>query len=238
LACTRNEREASLGKALVKNVEWTIGDPLQFLSKLKDAVDVVASVLPFGARLAHPVTLTTTAGTEIELNDDLGNLILAAAAQKLKPDGIGLFVIPPSFFFSPRSVFRSFDELGIGIQGALAFPSGTFAPYTNIQSYLVVVRKQPSTRMFVAQLSTDAKTNLQIVANFKNGQEGGRLELGRFVESASFKGLDSIRVTEKFQRCRWRRRVCCRCRWRARSCRTRTSATACPSAACWPRKTR
>jgi hypothetical protein len=141
----------------------------------------------------------TAAGTEIELRDDLGNMILAAATQRLKPDGIGLFVVPPSFFFSPRSVFQRFDELGIGIQGALAFPSGTFAPYTNVQSYLVIVCKQPSTRMFVAQLSTDAKTNLQIVANFKNGREGGRLELGRFVEPASFKGLDSIRVTEKFQ---------------------------------------
>ena len=53
--------------------------------------------------------------------------------------------------------------------------------------------------MFVAQLSSDANTNLQIISNFKQATEGGALELGRFVDPLSFTGLDSIRTAERFQ---------------------------------------
>ena len=37
--------------------------------------------------------------------------------------------------------------------------------------------------MFVAQLSGDEKTNLQILDNLREDREGGTLELGRYVDS-------------------------------------------------------
>jgi hypothetical protein len=120
--------------------------------------------------------------------------------MRLSVHGIGLFVIPPSFFFSQRSILRQFTNLGLSIEAALALPAGSFAPYTNIPTYLVVIRKRILLdRMFVAQLSTDSNTNLQIVSNLKEGKEGGTLELGRFVDPQSFISLDSIRTAEQFQ---------------------------------------
>jgi hypothetical protein len=52
--------------------------------------------------------------------------------------------------------------------------------------------------MFVAQLSDDTKANLQITSNLVEGREGGTLELGRFVEFDSFRGLNCIRTAERF----------------------------------------
>lgn len=199
LGFTQNEAEAALGKILVTAADWRVGEPLELLQLLNTDLDVVASVLPFGRKSSKSVVLLGLDGKSIELKDDLGSLILVTSASRLSPDGIGLFVVAPSLFFSQRSVLREFGQLGFGIEAALALPSGAFAPYTNIPTYLVVVRKRPSDRMFVAQLSTDSNTNLQIVSNLKEGNEGGTLDLGRFVDPLSFTGLDSLRTAERFQ---------------------------------------
>ena len=198
LAFTRNEAEAALGRILVTSAEWQVGEPLELLNSLNTDLDVIVSVPPFGAKSNRSLVLTRLDGTSIDLQDDLGNLILTASAARLSLRGIGLFVVPASFFFSQRSVFREFSWLGLGVEAALALPSGAFAPDANISTYLVVVTKRPLARMFVAQLSSDENTNLQIIANFIEGRDGGTLELGRFVDPLSFTGLYSIRTAERF----------------------------------------
>lgn len=196
LVCTHNADVASVGKNMLSATEWHLDDPLEWLDTLDCDLDVVASVLPFGAKSNRSVTLPTAAGKLIELRDELGNLIMAKAAVLLSEEGIGLFVVTPSFFFSQRSVLQQFNSLGLGIEATLELPPSTFTPYTNIKTCLVIVRKSPVSRMFVGQLSSNLKTNSQIMANFKGGKEGGKLELGRFVDPFSFKGLDYIRIAE------------------------------------------
>ena len=199
LAFTQNEAEAALGRVLVPSADWQVGEPIELLKSLNTDLDVIVSVLPFGAKSNHPLTLLAPDGQSIDLQDDLGNLILAASTARLGPGGIGLFVVPASFFFSQSSVTREFAGLGFGVEAALALPPGAFAPYANISTYLAVVRKQPFARMFVAQFSSDANTNLQIISNLTEGKEGGTLELGRFVDPIAFTGLDSIRTAERFR---------------------------------------
>ena len=58
--------------------------------------------------------------------------------------------------------------------------------------------------MFVAQLSTDANTNLQIIENFQQGQEGASLELGRFVDISTFTGIDALRTSERLEQAKRR----------------------------------
>lgn len=198
LAHTQNQSEFELGKILVPQVSWQLGDPLNLVSALDKQIDVVASILPMGLRSSHPLSVSDSSGDSVELRDDLGNLLLVAASLKLTDHGIGLFVVTPSFFFSQRSVLRQFGVLGLGIEGALALPSGTFAPLTNIPAYLILVRRKSITKMFVAQLSADTNTNNQIVDNFKHDREGGTLELGRFVDAQSFTSLEAIRTAERF----------------------------------------
>ncbi|HMS07868.1 MAG TPA: hypothetical protein PKE66_00110 [Pyrinomonadaceae bacterium] len=196
VAITHNQAEHELGKVLVPTVDWHLGQPIDLIDTLPDSLDVVASILPFGARTHHPLKVTLLSGESMELTDDLGNLIMVAATMRLSSMGVGLFVVTPSFFAKKKSVFSRFTDLGLGMEAALALPYGTFAPYTNIPTYLVVVRRRPSKQVFVAQLSADTNTNLQIIANFREGTDGSSVELGRFVENESFRGIDYLRASE------------------------------------------
>ena len=198
LAFTQIQAEHELGKVLVPEVSWQLGEPMRLLKTVTREFDVVASILPMGGKSSSPLEVTTTSGETIELRDDPGNLVLVAASLHLSSSGVGLFVVTPSFFFSQRSVFRQFGVLGLAVQAALALPSGTFAPYANISAFLLVIGRKPAARMFVAQLSGDEKTNLQILDNLRQGREGGTLELGRFVDPLSFTSIETIRTAERF----------------------------------------
>ena len=197
-AFTQIPAEYELGRTLVPEVKWKLGEPLGLLDEISTEFDVIASILPFGLRSSKPLIAITKPGHDLELRDDLGNLILVSASLHLSPSGMGLFVVTSSFFSSQRSVFRQFSELGLGVQAALGLPSGTFAPYTNIPGLLLVVGRTPTDRMFVARLSGDAKTNLQILDNVEHAQEGGSLELGRFVDPLTFTSLEAIRTADRF----------------------------------------
>jgi hypothetical protein len=197
VAFTQNHAEYAIGNVLVSEAKWQFGEPLHLLDSAAEKFDLVASILPMGLRSMKPLSVSGATGETVELRDDLGNLVMVSASLHLISDGVGLFVVTPSFFFSERSVFRQFGVLGLGVQAALALPSGTFAPYTNIPAYLLVVRRKPAARMFVAQLSGDEKTNLQILDNLRQDREGGTLELGRFVAPLSFTSLERIRTTER-----------------------------------------
>jgi hypothetical protein len=199
IAFNLNTSEGALARALFPQAEWKIGQPLRLLETLVEPIDIAVSCLPFGARTNEALTLADVAGNSIELKDDLGNLILAAATARLSEMGIGLFVVPPSFFFAGRSVLNRFAELGFNVNAALSLPSGSFAPYTAISTYLLVVTRSAPKPMFVAQLSSDPNTNSQILANFGNGVEGGAVELGRYVEAVNFRGIDLLRAGDYFE---------------------------------------
>ncbi len=199
IAFNLNASEGELGKALFPQAEWSIGQPLNLLSELKDSINVFVSCLPFGARTNESLELTDTSGNSVEIKDDLGNLILAASTHRLSENGVGIFVVPTSFFFAERSVLKRFGELGFNVDAALALPPGSFAPYAAISTYLLVVTKSSAKPMFVAQLSSDLNTNSQILANFSNGVEGGAVELGRYVDALEFRSIDSLRAGDYFE---------------------------------------
>ena len=196
IAITQNTEEYTLGKVLVPQAEWLLGDPLTVIEKEAKEFDVVASILPMGLRAQHPLKVIPASGEPFELSDDYGNLLMVASAMRLSPSGVGLFVVTTSFFSKQQSVFHRFNELGLGIDAALAIPSGTFAPYTNVPAYLIVIRRKASKQIFVAQMSADIKMNLQIIENLRQRTEGGSLELGQFVGSASFRSIDHLRNAE------------------------------------------
>ena len=200
VAITEDAEQAALGRRLVPHAEWLIGDPLQLLREVSGAFDIVASVLPFGAKRRHDSpAFQTPNGERVALPADLGQAILAVSASRLSTDGIGIFITPPSLFTSKDSVRPALSRLGLTIDAALLLPSGAFAPMTNISTYVVVIRRHPSRRMFVAQLTGDDNTNAEIVGNFKNAREGGSLGLGRLVDPLTFSGLEAIRFAEKFK---------------------------------------
>ncbi len=201
-AFTTNRIEAYIGEVLLKKqkVNWQIGDPIQLAQEIEHEFDIACCIPPIGVRSNNPLNLSSKAGEKISLKDDLGNLIITSICQKLKPDGIGIFIVPPSFFFAQRSVYNYFEKLGLSVKVALFLPRGTFAPYTGIETYLVVIKKQITNKLFVAQLNYDVKTNEEIIANYKNNNIGKFVELGRFVEASTFKGINYILREERIKK--------------------------------------
>jgi hypothetical protein len=198
LAFTQRAEDAEVGKYFLPSAEWQTGDPFDLLGTLRSDVDIFATVLPFSVKTRRAASVRSPAGDVVQLSSDLGQAILVAAALRLSANGVGLFVTTPSFFFSKESIRSRLNELGLSIHAAFLLPPGAFAPVTSIPTYLLVVRRSAAERMFVAQLSTDATTNREIVTNFKNTREGGSLELGRFVNSLAFTGLQAIKTAERF----------------------------------------
>jgi hypothetical protein len=199
IACTRNTRNVALARVLAPQLDWHSGDPLAFLETLIDPLDVIASVLPFGLRASQAVELRSESGELVRCAGELGPIVLAAASMRLSPEGLGIFVVPPSFFSAPQSILRDLPRLGLGVAAALALPAGSFAPFASICAYLVVVRKRALAEMFVAQFSPDIHINWQIVANLREGKVDGALELGRFVVPEKFRGLEPLRLAEQLR---------------------------------------
>lgn len=192
LAITRSQHTERIGKLLVADVQWVLGDPLKVLESWTANFDLVIGILPWGSKSPYPVTMKSSNGNPVILRSDLSEQILAISSSTLSFDGLGLYVVAPSFFISEKSVFRRLDELGLRVSAAFALPAGLFTPLTNITTYLVVVSKGPQTPMFVAQLSGDGKSNDKAISNFLNGDDEGTLELGRFIDPTSFWGIDRL----------------------------------------------
>ena len=200
-AFTYYESDAVLGKTLVGNANWYWGEPIEYLSAFDGDLDLAASLLPMWEKAEQPLTVKDLSGNDIILRGGaLGEQILVAAAMQLGEEGSGIFVVKRHFFSSGRSVFNQFSALGLGLDAALALPLGAFTgSYVSPPSYLVIVRKHPVAKMFVAQLSKDWRANRQVLSNLARGKEGASLELGRFVDPLKFRGLDVLRAQERFE---------------------------------------
>jgi hypothetical protein len=186
-----------LGKALFPEVSWMQGSPFKELEKLDVQPDAVLSILSFKGRNKARLELQGVSGQTVKLKGSVGELMLAAAVARMAEDGTGLFIVTASFLLSDQSALTYFDQLGWGLEAALALPARAFYPQTNAQTYLVVIRKRPVDSLFAAQLTNDQGTNEQILANLANASQGGTIELGRFVPAKGFKGLDALRNQEK-----------------------------------------
>jgi hypothetical protein len=204
LAITKNSSAATMGKEFAKDVNWHLGNPLDYLSKTDITFDIIASILPFGVKyylvgssLKKYVKNTSKSGEIIELKGDLEDIILAYASLRLNEGGIGIYITTPRFLNS--SVFKQLETLGLGMEAAIQLPPGTFAPVTNISTNLVIIRKHQVLSTFIAEFSIDSTTNAEIISNFKNGQEGKILELGKFEDSKSFKGIKVIKHQERIK---------------------------------------
>jgi hypothetical protein len=197
IACCANSVAMAIGKALCPELDVRASDPLTTMDSFPNQIDVVASVLPFGVRSPRSVELTGPTGEKVANWHDWGQLLLAAASQRLTADGIGIFVVTPSFFFSGKSILPNLARLGLGVEAALALPARSFAPNTNISAFLIVVRRNQFDRMFVAQLSQDSRTNRQVIANLRDRVTDGDVDMGRLVVTSEFRGLESMRFEEQ-----------------------------------------
>lgn len=196
IAFMQGREICEVGRSNLPAAQWIEGNPLAALREMDLKLDVVVTVPPFNAR---PVSSDLS---EIDsrlpmLTSDLGSMILVHSALRLNDNGLGLYVVPPSFFFAKGAIRHEFDSLGLGLEAAFALPYGTFAPHTTIETYLIAVRRRPCHRIFVAEVASDTESPRLPVANFKAHSDAESLALGRYTDASAFIDFNSLRIEER-----------------------------------------
>lgn len=199
-AVSKNTNDTEVGKVFLPEVIWENSDPLKADSLCQSEFDAIVSILPFGIRAREPLILNGK-NEEIEIAGDLDSQILSAYSQRLKNDGVGVFVVTPGFFFR-KSAFSVMHELDLYVDAVFELPAGTFAPSTNITTNLIVVKKGTSEKLFTGKLSSNNKLNKQVIFNYLNNKESNNVDFGYLVDIKSFSGIDALRASIEFERLR------------------------------------
>jgi hypothetical protein len=173
------------------NVEQIqLGISLTSSESLVSNFDFICSFPPFEKKVVHQ--------NEIVHSSDFTTNCLIDSFSKLNDNGVIVLLMSPRIAFhkATKALLRQHD---ITINGLFFCERGTFAPVTNMSSYLVVASKKRSNRCFVAKLTADERTNEVIFKNFKNAQIGKAVELGRLVDFDSFDSFHSLFSLEKLE---------------------------------------
>lgn len=165
--------------------EIHLGDDSKQLDSVKTKFDFITSFPPFGMR-----------NTPIEINglktsNDFASTLLIQSSMLLDENGKAIFLISPSFLFDDRNK-EVINKLGLFVDAVFAIPNGAFLPHTNIASNLIVVTKQPKQKTFIAEISSDEKSNKTILDNYKYRRTGKAIQLGVLVDFKEFKSLQAL----------------------------------------------
>jgi hypothetical protein len=194
LGLNTNKTEHQIAKYFSKEckIDWEVGEPMNLLDSLQNQqFDAIVGCFPFN-----------TQTTEIHLNtkkeiftvhDSIGNLVLLKALNLLSRDGSGLFVVSNSFFLGHGSntVFNNLHRFGLFIDSEISIPSGSFA-YTSIGGVLILVRREKTDRLFVAEIPNDLAGIKTVTSNIKNRREGNKPQLGMLIDYVGYRSYHSL----------------------------------------------
>ena len=109
---------------------------------LTDGFDVVLANPPWGAKVDLKGSMHYTIDTK-----DSTSLFLQHALSQLRPGGRLVMVVPPSFLFrgGRELELRKWLAEEHSIEKILSIPHGAFAPFTGIETAIVVIRRGSST---------------------------------------------------------------------------------------------
>ncbi|MBA7515106.1 hypothetical protein ES705_07144 [subsurface metagenome] len=167
-----------------------LGDGLKLLNANKSKFDFVSCFPPFGLRTKHI--------SEKASSNDYATDLLIECSSQIYENGILVFLVSPRFVFNEKTK-ALLVENEISINGLFHLPEGTFAPNTNISSYLVVASKEKSEKCFVAELTSNESTNQVIFNNYKKKQKGKSIQLGRLVNYNTFTSFRALVYSEKIE---------------------------------------
>lgn len=154
-----------------------------------DRFDAVVSCPPFGA----PARQFTLRG--VSFNDTRGHETLVRAADQLAHDGLGAFVVAPSFLWvgGPNRVLNRLGAVGLTVSAIFDVPAGVFQPHTAIPTMVVVIERGAGDgTVFVGSIQGDEKHVDLLLANFWRRKPGPRPESGAVVPLEGYRGFRSL----------------------------------------------
>ncbi len=118
-------------------------DRLAYFDDQSRSFDVVLGVPPWGWQ--PRVTALALPNGPVKISDDPANVLLVLACTRLRPGGVGLFVVAPGFLMrpGPDTAFPVLQHLGIGLEALVRLPRGAFRPDTGSGRFLVALTHAP-----------------------------------------------------------------------------------------------
>lgn len=181
------------------NIQCT--DPLLALAQSPDRYDAVVGNTPFGMRGREPLVVQVGAEKR-RVRDDYGNLLILQSCLRLSENGLGVFIVPNSFFFASGGkgkARRVLEELGFRVTAAIVLPAGTFHPLTSLTTHIVVLKRSSDAKLFTAKYVPDSKHQRELLNNLAARSEGKSPSLGRLVPEDTFRGFSAVEFAEGVQ---------------------------------------
>ena len=200
-AYTRNAKEHEVFQLLVEasKINMMLADPLKSLQSTDAKYDAVIGCPPFGMRSETPLSVHLD-GQSLKVNDDYGSLLVLQACRHLTEKGVGIFVIPNSFFFSSGQKVKARHALelfGIRVVAAIELPAGTFRPGTVISTHIIVLERSSHADIFTGRFTDDARQQADLLKNMRERKTGKAAQLGRLVPAQLFRGFRTVELKEQ-----------------------------------------
>lgn len=172
-----------------------VGKTIEELESITDSFDFIVSCLPFGCKRQEMNFFGIN--SEFSVRDSEEFLILAKACSKLSNEGTALFVVTQNFFSS--EVRKKLPLLNVNLDAAFYLPPGVFSPYTHIPSYIICLKKQTKSELFVAEIANINQIQ-QVFDNWTKRKAGKTISLGRLLPEAEFESFPALLHEEEILR--------------------------------------
>ena len=198
-----NKMECEVFRLLegAETVHLQCTDPLQALQESEATYDAAIGIPPFGMRSDRPVNVTV--GNErVTVSDQYGFLLVLTTCLRLKEQGVGVFILPTSFFFASGRKGKArnvLEQLGIRVTSAIELPIDTFGSRASISSHIVTLQRTTDTTVFAGRFSIDPQQQKELLSNLTQRTQGKLSQNGRLVEGATFRGFSPIELAERIE---------------------------------------
>jgi hypothetical protein len=161
-----DDRSVGLAELLAPpgRITWRAEDARAVVATIEAGIDVVLGCPPW--RWQPRRIQTETADGPLVLTDDPANVALLEACSKLRPDGIGLFIVGPGFIMRPGrgTAFPNLSRFGLSLQFLLELPRGIFVPDSGSGRLLIGIGRAPCPAPLVDSLTTDPQRTAALLA--------------------------------------------------------------------------
>jgi len=128
-------------------------------------------------------------------------LYILRSSAVISPTGSGLFMVEPNAL--ALSAWCGFEKelrrAGLHIHAVFRAPEGVLSPDTAIAPILIVLKRLPSSDLFVAELEEEGQ-ELSVVTNYANKSISSALSEGLFVPRENFSTFDRFKTQGQIER--------------------------------------
>ena len=173
-----------------------IGDPLVELDKLNSTFDFIVGDLPLGMFNSRWIDETKN----ISISTRRNWLILLKSLLHLKENGLGLYLIEPTFWSKRWKDFQDkLNDYGFFILAVFNPPEKILFPQTSLQPNLILVSREKVDKLFVAEIEDLDSIRLQI-SNLLKRTSTNNLSEGIMINASVFRDFYNFKISTQIEK--------------------------------------